>query len=233
MIQITPQMRVLVAIEPVDGRKGIDSLLHRIRDGYLTMVDLFRTVISAGKLEEILNEIGSLFSTTNYIGIGKDAYREYEGLLSPLGFEWNKDTDLYLIVWTEALENLLTQETSATFDILPAGLIDPSSETASTASSIGTGNTAFLSQSPDPLHFCPSGREKSASLTVKCCQHLEAYEPHPLHFLPQEASIDCPSRNPECPARRLYFEECASQTNRPNHASPRRQSWRSGTTGFY
>ena len=26
MIQITPQMRVLVAIEAVDGRKGIDSL---------------------------------------------------------------------------------------------------------------------------------------------------------------------------------------------------------------
>jgi len=26
MIQITAQMRVLVAIEPVDGRKGIDSL---------------------------------------------------------------------------------------------------------------------------------------------------------------------------------------------------------------
>ena len=26
MFQITPQMRVLVAIEPVDGRKGIDSL---------------------------------------------------------------------------------------------------------------------------------------------------------------------------------------------------------------
>jgi hypothetical protein len=26
MIQITPQMRVLVAIERVDGRKGLDSL---------------------------------------------------------------------------------------------------------------------------------------------------------------------------------------------------------------
>jgi len=26
LIQITPQMRLLVAIEPVDGRKGIDSL---------------------------------------------------------------------------------------------------------------------------------------------------------------------------------------------------------------
>lgn len=32
MIQITPQMRVLVAIEPVDGRKGIDSLARLCRE---------------------------------------------------------------------------------------------------------------------------------------------------------------------------------------------------------
>ena len=47
-------------------------LLHRIRDGYLTMVDLFRTVISAGTLEAMLTEVGSRFSTASYIGIGKD-----------------------------------------------------------------------------------------------------------------------------------------------------------------
>lgn len=28
MLQITPQMRILVAVEPVDGRKGIDSLVR-------------------------------------------------------------------------------------------------------------------------------------------------------------------------------------------------------------
>ncbi|HEV2417013.1 MAG TPA: TraM recognition domain-containing protein [Terriglobia bacterium] len=93
-------------------------LLHRIRDGYLTMVDLFRTVISAGKLEAMLAEVGSRFSTTSYIGLNKDAYREYEALLSPLGFEWNRDAGLYLIAWTEVLENLLTQETAAAFDVL-------------------------------------------------------------------------------------------------------------------
>jgi hypothetical protein len=92
-------------------------LLHRIRDGYLTMVDLFRTVISAGKLEEMLTEVGSRFSATTYIGIGKEAYCEHEGLLSPLGFEWNNDAGLYLIAWSEVLENLLTQATSATFDV--------------------------------------------------------------------------------------------------------------------
>jgi len=30
MIQITHQMRVLVAIEPVDGRKGIDSFIEAL-----------------------------------------------------------------------------------------------------------------------------------------------------------------------------------------------------------
>ena len=92
-------------------------LLHRIRDGYLTMVDLFRTVISAGKLEDLLTEVGSRFSAASYIGMSKEAYEEHEGLLSPLGFEWNKDADFYLIAWTKALENLLTQETSAIFDV--------------------------------------------------------------------------------------------------------------------
>ena len=92
-------------------------LLHRIRDGYLTMVDLFRTVISAGRLEEMLTEVGSHFSTTSYIGISEDAYREHESLLSTLGFEWNKDAGLYLIARTEALENLLTQKISAAFDV--------------------------------------------------------------------------------------------------------------------
>jgi hypothetical protein len=92
-------------------------MLHRIRDGYLTMVDLFPTVISAGKLEEMLTEVGSRFSGASYIGIDRDAYREHESLLSPLGFEWNKDAGLYLIAWTEALEKLLTQETSVAFDV--------------------------------------------------------------------------------------------------------------------
>jgi hypothetical protein len=92
-------------------------MLRRIRDGYLTLVDLFRTVISAGQLEAMLVEVGSRFSTASYIGVDKDIYKEYEGLLSPLGFEWNREADLYLIAWTDALENLLIQETAAAFSI--------------------------------------------------------------------------------------------------------------------
>jgi transposase len=36
MIQIIPQMRILVAVEPVDGRKGIDSLAPLCQERLLT-----------------------------------------------------------------------------------------------------------------------------------------------------------------------------------------------------
>ena len=42
-------------------------LLHRVRDGYLTLVDIFRTVISAGQLEQLLAETGSRLSMTAYV----------------------------------------------------------------------------------------------------------------------------------------------------------------------
>ncbi len=100
-------------------------LLHRIRDGYLTMVDLFRTVISAGCLEEMLIEVGCRFSTTRYIGIGKDAYQEHESLLSSLGFEWRKDADQYLAVWTKELEQLLLQQTHAEFFLYTRKIFAP------------------------------------------------------------------------------------------------------------
>jgi len=52
MIQITPQMRVLVAIEPVDGRKGIDSLARLCQeqlseDPFSGCVFIFRSRRSA------------------------------------------------------------------------------------------------------------------------------------------------------------------------------------------
>jgi len=48
MIQITPQMRVLVAVEPVDFRKGIDGLVRLCReelrsDPFSGSVFLFRS----------------------------------------------------------------------------------------------------------------------------------------------------------------------------------------------
>jgi transposase len=48
MLQLAPQMRILVAIEPIDGRRGIDSLCQLCReklaaDPFSGFVFVFRT----------------------------------------------------------------------------------------------------------------------------------------------------------------------------------------------
>jgi hypothetical protein len=48
MIHITAQMRVLVAIEPVDGRKGIDSLVRVCQDQEKTLFPVVFLCSGAG-----------------------------------------------------------------------------------------------------------------------------------------------------------------------------------------
>jgi hypothetical protein len=100
-------------------------LLHRIRDGYVTLVDVFQTVISAGRLEEMLVEVGSQFSTTSYIGIDKENYVGEEEQLAPLGFKWNPKANLYIAKWDEHLEAALTEQTSIEFLVLSRKPSDP------------------------------------------------------------------------------------------------------------
>lgn len=90
-------------------------LLHRIRDGYVTLVDIFQTVISAGRLEQMLVEAGSQFSTASYVGIEKNDYLSEEEQLAPLGFQWNRRANLYIAAWDEQLEDALAEQTSIEF----------------------------------------------------------------------------------------------------------------------
>jgi hypothetical protein len=102
-------------------------LLHRIRDGYVTLVDIFQTVISAGRLEEMLVEVGSQFSTTGYIGIEKNDYLREEEQLAPLEFQWNPQANLYIAAWDEQLEVALTEQTSIEFLVFTRKPSDPAS----------------------------------------------------------------------------------------------------------
>lgn len=89
-------------------------LLHRVRDGYVTLVDVFRTVISANALERMLIEVGRTFLDVRYVGIAEAVYRRHEALLRKFGFERRGNPDEYIARWSEELETMLTRETGAT-----------------------------------------------------------------------------------------------------------------------
>jgi hypothetical protein len=87
-------------------------ILHRVRDGYVTMVDIFRTVVSAGQLEAMLVEVGARFSDVSYVGVSTEAYRDNAELLAPFGFELDRRTNGYVAPWSEALESALIEQTT-------------------------------------------------------------------------------------------------------------------------
>ncbi len=88
-------------------------LLHRVRDNYVTLLDVFRTVISAGALEAMLVEVGARFSDAAYLALSPEAYQAHAALLAPFGFELYASTGRYMARWNEALERLLLEHTDA------------------------------------------------------------------------------------------------------------------------
>jgi hypothetical protein len=89
-------------------------LLYRVRDGYVTLLDVFRTVISANSLERMLIEVGRSFIDIRYVGIAEAVYQKHESALRKFRFE-RRDDDRpeYIARWSEELETVLTRETGA------------------------------------------------------------------------------------------------------------------------
>jgi len=103
MIQITPQMRILVAVEPLDFRNGIDGLSRVCRD-------LLKSDPFSGCLFVFRNKRGTAIKTLVYDGQGywlcqkrlsKGRFRwwpkEGEGHLKPLLAH-----ELQILIWNGA-----------------------------------------------------------------------------------------------------------------------------------
>ncbi len=100
-------------------------ILHRVRDGYVTMVDIFRTTVSAGQLEAMLVEVGSRFSLVSYVGVSPEAYRNNAELLAPFGFELDQRTNQYVALWSDTLESALLEQTNIEVRIYSRKPYDP------------------------------------------------------------------------------------------------------------
>jgi hypothetical protein len=86
-------------------------ILHRVQSGYVTLVDIFRTVISSGRLEELLAETSCQVSNTGYVVIPKEDYSVHAKLLAQFGFTLHRGSDQYVTEYSEGLETFLRKET--------------------------------------------------------------------------------------------------------------------------
>jgi hypothetical protein len=103
-------------------------MLHRVRDGYVTLLDIFRTVISSGTLEEMLTVTGRRFTPIAFVGVGKSDYLKCESTLAPFSFAWSGKHGEYIARWAEELETVLVQQTSIAASLYRRKLGDPETQ---------------------------------------------------------------------------------------------------------
>ena len=100
-------------------------MLHRVRDGYVTMLDIFRTVISSGTLEEMLTMTGRRFTPASFVGVSKADYLKFESSLAPFRFAWSEKLRQYIATWTGELETTIVQKTAIAARLYRRKLGDP------------------------------------------------------------------------------------------------------------
>ena len=87
-------------------------ILHRVQYRYVTLVDIFRTVISSGCLEELLIETGTRLSATAHVAISHEDYAAHTKLLAEFRFKLHAALNQYIAEYSEKLEELLREQTA-------------------------------------------------------------------------------------------------------------------------
>ena len=103
-------------------------MLHRVRDGYLTMLDIFRTVISSGTLEEMLTMTGRRFTAVSFVGLSETDYLKHESTLAAFRFAWSERLSQYIATWTDELQTVITQKTTSAASLYRRKLGDPETQ---------------------------------------------------------------------------------------------------------
>ena len=103
-------------------------LLHRVKDGYVTLLDVFRTVISSEALERMLIEVGRKLVGSSFIGISGTAFLKLRPALANYRFDWNEEAVQYLAPWSEELENFLATRTGIACSIYQFPVAGPAAQ---------------------------------------------------------------------------------------------------------
>jgi hypothetical protein len=86
-------------------------VLHKLKSGYVTLVDIFRTVISSGQLENLLAETSCYFGEIDYVAISKEDYEICKSQLARFGFSGATGSDVHVAKHSAQLETFLREMT--------------------------------------------------------------------------------------------------------------------------
>ena len=100
-------------------------ILHKVKDDYVTLFDVYATAISPARFEQLLIEAGAKMNPIAWIVIPKDQYKQYSEALSSFKFQLDPELAAYRAKHTPELERVITEETDIAATVYQPKPIDP------------------------------------------------------------------------------------------------------------
>jgi hypothetical protein len=86
-------------------------ILHKVKNDYVTLFDVYATAISPALFEQLLIETGAKFRSSAWVSISRDGYRRCEVQVSRYGFQFDREMGVFLAKLTPELERFIVAET--------------------------------------------------------------------------------------------------------------------------
>ncbi len=86
-------------------------ILHKVKDDYVTLFDIYATAISPTRFEQLIVETGATLSKTAWVSIPKDEFKRSSVNLNQFGFELDAEINAFRAKHTAELERFLIEET--------------------------------------------------------------------------------------------------------------------------
>jgi hypothetical protein len=100
-------------------------ILHKVKDDYVTLFDIYATAISPSRFEQLLLETGARMHPVAWIAIPKDKYLQYSDTLTRFKFKLDHELAAQRAKYTPELERVITDETDIEATIYAPKPVDP------------------------------------------------------------------------------------------------------------
>jgi hypothetical protein len=100
-------------------------ILHKVKDDYVTLFDVYATAISPSRFEQLLIETGARMNPVAWITIPTDQFKEYSEIFGRFKFQRDPELDVWRAKHTVELERVILEETSVEATVYEPKAIDP------------------------------------------------------------------------------------------------------------
>lgn len=101
-------------------------ILHKVKDDYVTLFDIYATAISPSRFEQLVIETGAKLNPVSWVGIAKDVFKDCSGALKRFEFQNDAKLNMMLAKHSRELEQAIIEGTTVEATIYePRVVVDP------------------------------------------------------------------------------------------------------------